>query len=277
MRATGRRDDRRELAVRRVAVQPPAAVERHPDAALGVDGQAVGDGALDLDGGEPPPVLEGARLRVEVEHVDAPGRAVDEVEAVARRAPAEPVRDRGAGQHRRDREVGVDPVQPAERRRLVERHRPDPQPAGGVARAVVGARVRARRVDGYEQRRPLAVEDVQAVRQPDDGPAAPARQRQAHDAGDELRRVQSRLGVVPVHAMPRDVDPEQRPGRGIPARALAELRARVGGDVELSQRTLRHPSSILVRPGRGPSASLRSAGCPEPLALPRGASPGCTG
>ena len=66
--------DRRQLAVRRVAAQSPAAVERDPDAALGVDGQAVGDGALDLDGGEGPPVLERSRRRVAVEHVDAAGR-----------------------------------------------------------------------------------------------------------------------------------------------------------------------------------------------------------
>ena len=69
--AIGRRTSATELALRRVAAQTPAAVQRHPDAAFGVDVQAVGDGALDLDGGQRPPILECARHRVEVEDVDA--------------------------------------------------------------------------------------------------------------------------------------------------------------------------------------------------------------
>ena len=55
----------------------------------------------------------------------------------------------------------------------------------------------------------LAVQHVQPVRKPDDGSATRPRQRQAHQPRNELRRVPTGRGVVAVHAMPGDVDPEQ--------------------------------------------------------------------
>ena len=77
-------------------------------------------------------------------------------------------------------------------------------------------------------------------------PRAP-RQRQAHDARDELGRVAAGRGVVAVHAMPGDVDPEQGAGGGIPARTLAELRAGLDGDVELSEWGPRHAGRFYPR------------------------------
>ena len=172
---------RDELAVGRVGVEAPAAVERDPDAALGVDGQAVRDGALDVDGGERPPVLDRAGRQVAVEDVDAPGRAVDEVEAAPGGAPAEAVRDRGPGEDGRHAVVGVDPIERGHGRALVERHRAHPQPPQPRRRRRRWCACRSARTRWPRVRWTAPRWEVQAVGEPEDDASLASRQGEADD------------------------------------------------------------------------------------------------
>ncbi len=125
--------------VRSVAAQGRPAPEGQPYEARRIDGQPVRHSRVGGHGRERPAVRDRSRVQVEVEDVDAAGRAVDVVHAAAVQAPVQAVRDRHAGQHGVHGEVGVEAIERARAWPLIQRHRARPEPAGAVAGAPAGA------------------------------------------------------------------------------------------------------------------------------------------
>src|SRR5437660_6021044 len=77
-----------------VAMDAAPAVERHPDAALVVDREPVGDAITLVDRDERPPLLEPPRRELEVEDVDAVHGGVDVIHAGVVSRPPDSVRKR---------------------------------------------------------------------------------------------------------------------------------------------------------------------------------------
>src|SRR4029077_16816405 len=75
--SAGERDHVVELALRREAEDGSAVPERDPDAALGIDGEAVGHAQARLDVGESLSLAEHSVDTVERERVDAAGGRID--------------------------------------------------------------------------------------------------------------------------------------------------------------------------------------------------------
>src|SRR5205823_8980902 len=100
-----------EAAVRGVAAQLAAAPDGEPEAALGVQGQAVGYAAGHF--GEAAAGAERAGVRVGVEHVHSPGQAVRVVEHAAVIGPVQAVGQADAADQFGDRAVRAEPVQAA--------------------------------------------------------------------------------------------------------------------------------------------------------------------
>src|SRR6185437_14725369 len=128
--------DRVEAAVRGVAAQLAAAPDGEPEAALRVQGQAVGYAARDF--GEPPPAGQRAGVRVGVERVDSPGVAVRVVEHAAVVGPVQAVGQADAAEQFGYYAAGAEPVQAARKAAVLRHgHRAGPETAPRVRLAVV--------------------------------------------------------------------------------------------------------------------------------------------
>ncbi|MBW8703650.1 hypothetical protein MBT84_29060 [Streptomyces sp. MBT84] len=95
-----------------------------PDTAVGVDGEPVGEAAVDV--GQRTPACRESVV-AHIEDVDPPGRRVDVVHQPAVGAPARAVADGDVVQHRQDLAVGCDPGQRATAGCLVVPHGARPQ------------------------------------------------------------------------------------------------------------------------------------------------------
>ena len=286
-------DVAQQVALRRVASrpQPPcSATQTQPSASTVMPS---GPRALHVHGRQRAATLDRPGRRVEVEDVDTPRGRVDEVEAVAGRAPAEPVGDGRAGDRPRDRQVRPDTVERPRRRPLVERHRARPEPALRVAGAVVEPVARHVRLDGQQRLDGAVLQHPEPVRQAEHHAAPRTRQREADQCGHGRHLVPAGGRVEPVDRPPQDVHPQQGRGGGVPARPFAELRRRGDRDLDLAgdrgtrerdaagrRHRLSPPGPARRRPfGRPLAASGRSPrGSPaRPAPAPRGSRTGCRG
>ena len=97
----------------RVSLHSSASEDRHPQVALGIDGEAVGRADLGVDGDQCPAVRDRPGLAVEGERVDASRATVDEVHRLAVGTPSETVGDRQTGEDELDVTGAVESVQVA--------------------------------------------------------------------------------------------------------------------------------------------------------------------
>src|SRR6185312_17370731 len=118
-----------EIAGRGVAAYLPRAEDREPEAAVGVERQAVGDAGL--DGDEPAALAEFTRFRVGGEDVDAAAAAVGVVEGRAVVGPVQSVGQADAVEQLRHLAAGGEAVQRAARAVLPPWHRARPEVAPG--------------------------------------------------------------------------------------------------------------------------------------------------
>ncbi len=253
IRAAGSSTVRSSLPRGREATDRPAVVEGHPQAALGVDGHAVGQAERALEVDERPASARAAAGEVEVEDVHAVRGRVDVVHALAIGTPLDAVGDgRGCGD-RGDLPVGGDAVEGARVGPCVEGHGAAPQATCAVGLHVVEPGGPVIRLDRGQQAEVaiVGVGQVDTVLQAQRQPAGCPRQ---HRAGHLLERARPGLArgrVQPVDAPAGDVGPEQRATCGLPGRSLADEVARLEGD----PRCGRH-----VSPPSAAGPGLRAAG-----------------
>src|SRR3984885_109356 len=238
-------DDGVEVAVRGVAADLTRAEDGEPQAAVGVEGQAVRYAGL--HGDEAAARAEFAGLRVRREDVDAAAAAVGVVERLAVVGPVEAVGEADTAEQLRHPAVGGETVKRAGRAAFPPRHRAGPEVAPRRRLAVIeadhgrvdaeafdpGERVTGARLSGLGGAKTGA--DGEAVHQGEDEPAASGQA----DGADRDRVVAGHGGAVlaggrepAVHAgrrvegvdMPRvDVPPVQQPGGRGPHRALGQV------------------------------------------------------
>ena len=175
-----------ETAAGVVAPYRSAAEQRDPDAALGVDGEPVGEPVGGVDGRERPPRSEPAAVDVEVDRVDALGRRVDVEEPRRVEIPVEPVRDRRALDGGGDVSVVRDAVQGRLAGSALRRHRPRPEAAASVARRVVEPVAGPVGLDRRQHPR-WPPEEVQLAADAGDQARVGPGQREARPARDERR------------------------------------------------------------------------------------------
>ena len=271
-----------QLAVRCVATDAAAAVDRDPEVSRRVHRQAVGRAILLGKRDENPAVGDRAPLAVERERADRARAAVDEVHRGAVRAPAEPVRDRQAVEDPRDPAVPVEAVERAAALAVVVGQAAGPEPALRVAGGVVQPGSGRRDLgDGAPAPVRAQVDDVAPGGQQ---PAVVAVDRgdRADGSGDRVRRDRDQVAVrgdpVAMDTPGEDVHPQELIAPGVPAGALAErgLLRRAGdgcaGHPWPSVRALGHHrngngAGALggVRPRRGRCGTVR-----QPAAGPSG-------
>src|SRR5581483_2776810 len=232
------RDDPVELARGRVAAHLARAPDRRPEAAVGVDADAVDEagrgGRAELD--HAPALAELAAREVEVVGVDAARERVDVVEAPTVRRPVEPVRERDAVEDAPDGPVGLEAVEGAgalgREAVLVHADRPRPEAPERVAPAVVHEPVGGLLVDVRDERVPaVGVEPGEALVGRESEAAAPGRDGRADAPPDVDARRGDAVRPEPVDPALVDLDPAQRAPVGVPDRPLAEVDARVEEDV----------------------------------------------
>ena len=128
-----------QRAVGCVAVDPPTAVDRHPEVTGCVHRHSVRCPGVLGHGDQDPASRDGAAAGVERERMDHPRAAVHQIHRVPVRAPAQSVGDRQSVEHELGPSVSFEPVERATSLVVVVGQRPAPEPALGIAGAVVHA------------------------------------------------------------------------------------------------------------------------------------------
>ena len=168
---------RHERAVRVIAADGAAAEQAQPEAAVGVERQAVGKAVGRVDPHEDPTIRDRPRRQVVAVDVDLLGRRVDVVHPAPVDIPVDPVAHRHPAGHRAQA-VGIQAVERRDAGRPAARHRPEPQPPGRVGLALVDAVAGPVGLDGKPPD-DLAVAGHSGDRRPPCRRGRPARDRSA--------------------------------------------------------------------------------------------------
>src|SRR6266545_3246072 len=230
-------------ARRRVAVDRAAVPQRHPDGAVGVDREPVGEAGGPAEVDERPAPRHQTGVAVHVEDVDPAGRGVHVVHQAPVRAPADAVADGDVVEDGDDVAVRADPVQPPAALGLVVAHRPGPEPAGGVHGGVVAAPP-VFRPGGQPPEGAVGAVAADPVAQVHHQAAGGARLGGADVLRRAQRPVAAAAGIQTMHLAGQDVDPEQRAGGDVPGRPLAEPRVAAERHLE----PFGHPASLPACP-----------------------------
>ena len=221
-----------EFPVRAVAADRGAAPECHPDAALVVDCEPVGDTRAALDHSERTALGDLTRAEVEVERIDPIGHRVDVVHRPAVERPADPVRDGDVLEHAIEPLRARVAVERAAAGGVVERQAPDPEPSGCIADAVVHPQPLAvRDLDQRAHGFVVQIDHGQTACEGDQDGAVARRGGGADPVVEQNRAIVAARWIEEVQAAALDVDPEQSSGRGIPAWTFAQQRAGVDRDL----------------------------------------------
>ena len=217
-----------ETTVRGVPMHRRPAVQRDPQAAVGIDGHAIRQPGGGRDVHHTPPVPQPPGLGVVVEGVHALRGRVDVVQGGPVGGPRQPVRNRHAVPQLRYREIRAQPVHRAGPRGQVVGHRAGQEPAGRIALALVEPGSRPGVLDDRDlvEPPPTRVEQREAVFDGEDETAAvgagrptrpacpPGRRRHRRSPGRTGARARAGCPPTPDAAAPHPTPAPRRGWRG---------------------------------------------------------------